>query len=283
MLEKKYSKIDISCGEFEITLGEKTIIMGILNVTPDSFSDGGEFNSVSTALNHAISMVKSGADIIDVGGESTRPGSEIVSEKEEIERVIPIIKELKRFIDKPVSIDTYKAKVARKALEAGVNIVNDVWGLQREPEIADVIAEYDVPVVIMHNQINTEYEVDIIESMIAFFEKSLGIAKSAGIKSEKIILDPGIGFGKTVAQNIEVLRRLDELHVLGYPLLLGISRKSVIGNSLDLPPHDRLEGTIALNTLGIQMGVEIIRVHDIKECLQAARMTDLIVRGNINE
>lgn len=284
MLNKKlYKKIDLNCKEFDLVLGEKTLIMGILNVTPDSFSDGGEFNSVSSALNHAITMVKTGADIIDIGGESTRPGSDEVDDKEEIKRVIPVIREIKRYINKPVSIDTYKSSVAREALEAGANIVNDVWGLQRDPKIAAVIAEYDVPVVIMHNQIDTIYEDDIISSMIKFFEKSLDIAREAGIKKHNIILDPGIGFGKTAEQNIEVLQRLEELHVLGYPLLLGISRKSVIGKTLDLPSHDRLEGTIALNTLGIQMGVEIIRVHDIKENLQAARMADIIVRGRFDE
>ncbi len=283
LVKKKYEKIEIPCREFNLELGEKTLIMGILNTTPDSFSDGGEYNTVAGALNHAIAMVKEGADIIDVGGESTRPGSEIVDEKEEIKRVIPVINELKRYINKPISVDTYKANVAREALEAGANIINDVWGLQRQPEIANVIAEYDVPVVVMHNQVTTEYENDIMESIIAFFNKSIEIAHTAGIKNENIILDPGIGFGKTVEQNIEVLRRLDELHVLGYPILLGISRKSVIGKSLDLPSHDRLEGTIALNTLGIQNGVEIIRVHDIKSNLQAAKMTDIIVRGKINE
>lgn len=284
MLNKKlYKKIDLNCKEFDLVLGEKTLIMGILNVTPDSFSDGGEFNSVSSALNHAITMVKTGADIIDIGGESTRPGADEVDDKEEIKRVIPVIREIKRYINKPVSIDTYKSSVAREALEAGANIVNDVWGLQRDPKIAAVIAEYDVPVVIMHNQIDTIYEDDIISSMIKFFEKSLDIAREAGIKKHNIILDPGIGFGKTAEQNIEVLQRLEELHVLGYPLLLGISRKSVIGKTLDLPSHDRLEGTIALNTLGIQMGVEIIRVHDIKENLQAARMADIIVRGTFDE
>lgn len=284
MLNKKlYKKIDLNCKEFDLVLGEKTLIMGILNVTPDSFSDGGEFNSVSSALNHAITMVKTGADIIDIGGESTRPGADEVDDKEEIKRVIPVIREIKRYINKPVSIDTYKSSVAREALEAGANIVNDVWGLQRDPKIAAVIAEYDVPVVIMHNQIDTIYEDDIISSMIKFFEKSLDIAREAGIKKHNIILDPGIGFGKTAEQNIEVLQRLEELHVLGYPLLLGISRKSVIGKTLDLPSHDRLEGTIALNTLGIQMGVEIIRVHDIKENLQAARMADIIVRGRFDE
>ncbi|MBI9013458.1 MAG: dihydropteroate synthase [Clostridiales bacterium] len=253
--------------------------MGILNVTPDSFSDGGNFNSVGQALNHAILMVKEGADIIDVGGESTRPGSDEVESKEEIKRVVPVIHELKRFINKPISIDTYKASVAEAALEAGANVVNDVWGLQRDPEIASVVAKYNVPVIVMHNKYNTEYDSDIMDTMIEFFKKSIAIAHEAGIKNEMIILDPGIGFGKTVDQNLEVMRRLDELQVLGYPLLLGISRKSIIGNTIDAPTHDRLEGTIALNAIGIQMGVEIIRVHDIKENVKAAKMIDAVVRG----
>lgn len=279
LTQKSYHKRTLACREFDLEIGSRTLIMGILNVTPDSFSDGGHFNSISQALNQAILMVKEGADIIDVGGESTRPGSEEVDIKEEMKRVVPVIQELKRFINKPISIDTYKASVAEAALEAGANLVNDVWGLQREPEIAKVIAKYNVPVVVMHNQVGTEYEKDIIESMIDFFNISIEIALEAGIKKEMIILDPGIGFGKTVEQNIVVMRRLDELQVLGYPILLGISRKSVIGKTLDLPTHDRLEGTIALNSIGIQMGAEIIRVHDIKENVKAAKMIDAIVRG----
>jgi len=279
LTQKSYHKRTLQCREFDLEIGSRTLIMGILNVTPDSFSDGGHFNSISQALNQSILMVKEGADIIDVGGESTRPGSEEVDAKEEMKRVVPVIQELKRFINKPISIDTYKASVAEAALEAGANIVNDVWGLQREPEIAQVIAKYNVPIVAMHNQVGTDYEKDIIETMIDFFNKTIEIALEAGIKKEMIILDPGIGFGKTVEQSIVVMRRLDELQVLGYPILLGISRKSVIGKTLDLPTHDRLEGTIALNSIGIQLGAEIIRVHDIKENVKAAKMIDAIVRG----
>ena len=278
-IKKSYDKRTLPCREFDITIGERTLVMGILNVTPDSFSDGGSFNNVSHALNHAIAMVKEGADIIDVGGESTRPGSEEVSEKEEIKRVVPVIQELKRFINKPISIDTYKSGVADAALEAGANIINDVWGFQKDPEIAEVAAHYNVPVILMHNQETTEYNKDIIESIIDFFNVSLEIALKAGVKKEMIILDPGIGFGKTVEQNLEVMKRLDELQILGYPILLGISRKSIIGKTLDLPTHDRLEGTLALNSIGIQMGAEIIRVHDIKENVKAAKMIDAIVRG----
>lgn len=279
LTQKSYNKRTLECREFDLEIGSRTLIMGILNVTPDSFSDGGHYNSVGQALNHAILMVKEGADIIDVGGESTRPGSDEVESKEEIKRVVPVIQELKRFINKPISIDTYKASVAEAALEAGANVVNDVWGLQRDPEIASVVAKYNVPVIVMHNQYNTEYDNDIIDSMIEFFKKSIAIAHEAGIKNEMIILDPGIGFGKSVDQNLEVMRRLDELQVLGYPILLGISRKSIIGNTIDVPTHDRLEGTIALNAIGIQMGAEIIRVHDIKENVKAAKMIDAVVRG----
>ncbi len=277
-IKKSYDKRTLPCREFDITIGERTLVMGILNVTPDSFSDGGSFNNVSHALNHAIAMVKEGADIIDVGGESTRPGSEEVSEKEEIKRVVPVIQELKRFINKPISIDTYKSGVADAALEAGANIINDVWGFQKDPEIAEVAAHYNVPVILMHNQETTEYNKDIIESIIDFFNVSLEIALKAGVKKEMIILDPGIGFGKTVEQNLEVMKRLDELQILGYPILLGISRKSIIGKTLDLPTHDRLEGTLALNSIGIQMGAEIIRVHDVKENIKIAQMIDAVVR-----
>lgn len=270
----------MKCREFDLEIGKKTYIMGILNVTPDSFSDGGSHESVNEALNHAISMIKSGADIIDVGGESTRPGADEVTAKEEIKRVVPVIEELKRFINKPISIDTYKASVARAALEVGANIVNDVWGLQKEPEIADVIAEYDVPVIIMHNQVGTEYDQDIMTTMIYYFKDSLEIARNAGVDESKIFIDPGIGFGKTVDQNLEVMDRLEELHVLGFPILLGISRKSIIGKTLDLPSHDRLEGTIALNAIGIQKGCEIIRVHDIEPNRRTALMIDAVVRRN---
>lgn len=278
-IKKSYDKRTIQCREFDLNIGEKTLVMGILNVTPDSFSDGGSYNNVSQALNHAITMVKEGADMIDVGGESTRPGSDEVGEKEELKRVIPVIQELKRFINKPISIDTYKAAVAEAAIDAGANIINDVWGLQREPEIAKVAAKHNVPVIAMHNQSTTEYDKDIIESIIDFFKVSIDIALEAGISKEMIILDPGIGFGKTVEQNLEVMRRLDELQVLGYPILLGISRKSIIGKTLDLPTHDRLEGTLALNAIGIQMGAEIIRVHDVKENIKAAKMIDAVVRN----
>jgi len=263
----------------KLTLGERTLIMGILNVTPDSFSDGGKFNETTRAVDHAIKMIHEGADIIDIGGESTRPGSAEVSQQEEIDRVVPVIEALNQHIKAPISIDTYKAKVAELALKSGADMVNDVWGLQREPDIAKVAAEHDVPVFAMHNQVGTEYEIDIIESMKFFFDKTIEIALKAGISEKKIILDPGIGFGKTPIQNIHVMSRLDEIKALGYPILLGTSRKSMIGKILDLPSDKRVEGTVATTVIGIMTGVEVVRVHDITENLRAALVADAIIRG----
>lgn len=278
-----HKSVLLNCKEFDLELNKKTLVMGILNVTPDSFSDGGQYEDAQTALNHAIQMVKEGADIIDVGGESTRPGSEFVPAKQEIKRVVPVIETLKKYINKPISIDTYKGDVAEAAIKAGANMVNDVWGLQKDPEMASVIAHYKVPVVIMHNQETKVYEKDIMASMIEFFNRSLEIAKNAGIKRDQIIIDPGIGFGKNLKQNQEVMNRLEELHVLKLPILLGISRKSIVGLTLDLPPHERLEGTLALNAFGIQKGVSIIRVHDVKENLRIAKMIDAVVRGDYEQ
>ena len=235
--------------------GKRTYIMGILNVTPDSFSDGGDFNSVEKALKHAKEMVAEGADMVDIGGESTRPGhiyvdSEYVDSEEEIRRVVPVIKALREEISVPMSIDTYKADVAEEALKLGVEMVNDVWGLRRDENMANVVAKYDAEVCIMHNQDGTEYDKDIMESIKDFLNESIKMALDAGVKKEKIVLDPGIGFGKTFEQNLEVLRRLGELRELGYPILLGTSRKSVIGNVLHLEPKDRVEGTVATTVLG---------------------------------
>lgn len=258
--------------------GKKTYIMGILNVTPDSFSDGGDFKSIDKAISHAKEMVKQGCDIVDLGGESTRPGHKFVDAKEEIKRVVPVIKKLKEEINVPISIDTYKAEVANEALKLGVEMVNDVWGLRKDKDMAKTIAKYDAHVCIMHNQDNTEYEKDIIESIKEFLEESIKIGIEAGIDKNKIVLDPGIGFGKTFEQNLEVLRRLGELRDLSYPILLGTSRKSVIGKVLDVEPKERLEGTIATTVLGIRDGVDIVRVHDVKENLMAAKMADAIYR-----
>ncbi len=259
--------------------GKKTYIMGILNVTPDSFSDGGNYTNIEIAVKHAKEMIDDGADIIDVGGESTRPGHKFVSAEEEISRISPVIKILKENIDVPISIDTYKSQVAEEALKLGVDMVNDVWGLTYDEDMADVIGKYDASVCIMHNQEGTEYEKDIIESIKEFLENSIEKALKAGVKKEKIVLDPGIGFGKTFEQNLEVLKRLNELKTLGYPILLGTSRKSVLGNIVGGEPKERVEATVATTVSGIRDGVEIVRVHDVKENLQAAKIADKLYRG----
>ncbi len=259
--------------------GKKTYIMGILNVTPDSFSDGGNYTNIEIAVKHAKEMIDDGADIIDVGGESTRPGHKFVSAEEEISRISPVIKILKENIDVPISIDTYKSQVAEEALKLGVDMVNDVWGLTYDEDMADVIGKYDASVCIMHNQEGTEYEKDIIESIKEFLENSIEKALKAGVKKEKIVLDPGIGFGKTFEQNLEVLKRLNELKTLGYPILLGTSRKSVLGNIVGGEPKERVEATVATTVCGIRDGVEIVRVHDVKENLQAAKIADKLYRG----
>jgi len=277
--EKKYDTIELKFQDYKLELGSRTFVMGILNATPDSFSDGGCFNEIEAGVKHAVQMVAEGADIIDVGGESTRPGAAEVTMEDELGRVVPLIESIRANVEVPISIDTYKAHVAEAALKAGASIVNDVWGLQREPDIAKVAAAAGAPVIAMHNQIGTEYSEDIIASMIKFFKKSIHIALDAGIPKEHIILDPGIGFGKTSEQNVVVISRLNELHVLGYPILLGTSRKSMIGKILDLPAKERVEGTIATNVLGVMAGMEIIRVHDVKENLRAVKVADAIVRG----
>ena len=258
--------------------GKRTYIMGILNVTPDSFSDGGDFSNIDIAVNHAKEMINEGADIIDLGGESTRPGHSYVDADEEKRRILPVIKRLKEEINVPISVDTYKSDVAQEALELGVEMINDIWGLTKDSNMANIVAKYDAYICIMHNQDGTEYNKDIMESIKEFLQDSIDLALKRGIKKEKIVLDPGIGFGKTFEQNLEVLKRLDEIKGLGYPVLLGTSRKSVIGNVLNVEPKQRLEGTIATTVLGIRDGVDIVRVHDVKENLKAAKMADAIYR-----
>lgn len=267
----------LDCRGKSITLGERTLVMGILNATPDSFSDGGKYSNVETALAHARQMEADGADIIDVGGESTRPGHLPVGVEEELNRVLPVLRALVREIKVPVSIDTTKAEVARRALEEGAHIVNDQWSLRADPALAPLCAEYGAPLVMMHNQQGTAYR-DIMGDMVRFFEESIDLAVSAGVPRDNIIIDPGIGFGKTVAQNIEVMRRMRELGCLGLPVLLGTSRKSLIGKTLDLPADQRVEGTAATVTLGIVNGADIVRVHDVKEMVRVVKMTDAMVR-----
>lgn len=262
-----------------MTFSDKIYVMGILNATPDSFSDGGAYLDVEKAVAHALQMIADGADIIDIGGESTRPGSMLVDAEEELRRVIPVIKALRSVSDVPISIDTYKAVVAEAAIEAGATLINDVWGFQKDPQMPKVVAKYGVKAIAMHNQEGTHYEQGVIEDMKRFFEKSIALVKEAGASESQIILDPGIGFGKTVAQNLEVMKQLALIKSWGYPLLLGTSRKSMIGNVLDLPVHDRLEGTLATTVVGVMAGVDIIRVHDILPNSRSIKMTQAILRG----
>lgn len=268
----------LNCRGYELPLGNRSHIMGILNITPDSFSDGGEYISLENSIKQGKTLVKDGASIIDIGGESTRPGYLPITDEEEIKRVALVIETLLKEVKVPLSLDTYKSKVAHHALEQGVHIINDIWGLQKDPNMAPIIAQYQVPVIVMHNQDSTNYTGDIIEEIKFYLAKSIDIALRAGIKDENIILDPGIGFGKTFEQNLQVLARLTEFNDLGYPLLLGTSRKGFIGKILDLPPQERVEGTIATTVLGISSGFDIFRVHDVKENFRALTVTDKIVR-----
>ena len=264
-------------GNKDFEIGKRTYIMGILNVTPDSFSDGGKFNNIEAAINHAKIMVSQGADIIDIGGESTRPGHEAVSIDEEIKRVIPIIVALKREIEVPISVDTYKGKVAELALQAGAAMINDVWGFKKDAYIAKVAAKYNVPCCLMHNRDNKNYT-NLDSDILKDLEESIRIALKAGVKSENIILDPGIGFAKSYEDNLKTMNNLEKLNRLGYPVLLGTSRKSMIGFALDLPANERLEGTLATTTIGIMKGCEFIRVHDVLENKRVCVMTDAICR-----
>ncbi|MEB1805996.1 MAG: dihydropteroate synthase [Bacillaceae bacterium] len=256
-------------------IGETTV-MGILNATPDSFSDGGLFNEIETAVRHAKEMVSQGAKIIDIGGESTRPGAEKVEQNEELKRVIPIISAIAKEVDVPISIDTYKSEVAKQAIEAGASIINDVWGAKADPKMAGVAAAYDVPIILMHNRTNKNY-VNLLEDMKRDLQESIDICHEAGVRDDQIILDPGIGFAKTYEHNLEVMRKLDEIVDLGYPVLLGTSRKSFIAKALDLPVDERVEGTGATVCLGIAKGCQIVRVHDVLEMSRMAKMMDAML------
>ena len=254
-----------------------TYIMGILNVTPDSFSDGGRYDSIDEAFKHARQMVMDGADLIDIGGESTRPGHVPVSDEEEIKRIVPVIEMIKRHLDVPISVDTYKPAVAKAAIEAGADMINDIWGLKKDPEMAKIIAETGVTCCLMHNREAADYE-DLIPDCIADLKETLRIAEDAGIDRDKIVLDPGIGFGKTYEQNLLVLKHLNEFHALGYPLLLGTSRKSVIGLTLDLPTDERLEGTLATTVMGVMARMSFVRVHDLVANERAITMTEAVLK-----
>lgn len=262
-------------GNREFDVDKHTYIMGILNVTPDSFSDGGKWNDEDAALKHAEEMIEEGADIIDIGGESTRPGYTLLSDEEEIARVVPVIQAVKSRFDVPVSIDTYKSHVARAALEAGADLVNDIWGLKYDQELAGVIAEYQVPCCLMHNRREADYQ-DFMKDMLQDLRETISIAKKAGIPDQNIILDPGVGFGKTYENNLEAINRLEHMHELGYPILLGTSRKSVIGLTLDLPASERLEGTLATTVIGVMKKAAFVRVHDIRANARIIKMTEAI-------
>lgn len=263
-------------GAREFELGKRTYVMGILNVTPDSFSDGGKWMEMDASLYHVEEMLQEGMDILDIGGESTRPGYEMLGEEEETARVAPVIEAVRKRFDIPISLDTYKSHVAKAGIEAGADLINDIWGLKYDSAMAGVIAASGVPCCLMHNRKAPEY-MDFMQEVAADLADTIHLAEKAGIRDDRIILDPGVGFGKTYDQNLEVIRCLEELHMFGYPLLLGTSRKSVIGITLDLPVEERLEGTLATTVVGVMKGCSFIRVHDVRENVRAVRMTEAIL------
>ena len=253
-----------------------TYIMGILNVTPDSFSDGGKFNQIDAALKHAEEMIRDGADVIDIGGESTRPGYTKISDEEEIDRVVPVIEAVKKEFGIPISVDTYKSGVAEAAAQAGADLINDIWGLKYDARMAEVIAKSGLACCLMHNRDNTEYR-NFMEDVKQDLRETIALAKAAKIADDKIILDPGVGFAKSYENNLEVIRRLKEFNELKYPVLLGTSRKSVIGLTLDLPAAERVEGTIVTTVMAVEAGCMFVRVHDVKENHRAIQMAEAIL------
>jgi dihydropteroate synthase len=272
----------LDCRGHHLHLDRRTYIMGVINCTPDSFYAASRRREVADAVAAGVRMVDEGADLLDVGGESTRPGSDPVSAEEEKERVLPVIEALRSQVNVPISIDTYKAEVAREALEAGAHMVNDISGLRFDPEMADVVREFEVPVVVMHMkgrpkdmQVNPDYD-DLMGELYDYFVQRVDFCEAKGIPRERVVIDPGIGFGKRYEHNYEIIRRLRELADLGQPVLLGPSRKSFIGAALGLPPEERLEGTAAAVALGIQNGAHIVRVHDVAEMVRVARVADLL-------
>ena len=278
----KRELFDVAYPHGKLHLGRRTHVMGILNVTPDSFYDGKRYNTAEDAVNHASKMLEEGADIIDVGGESTRPGAYPISEAEELKRVIPLIKLLSKEVRKPISIDTYKARVAEKAIEAGASIINDIGGLLMDKHMAKVAAEAKVPVIIMHKKGNPrimqKYPVrkNVMSEILSYLQKSVSRAVNAGIDEDKIILDPGIGFGKTLRQNLEILKRLREFKSMGFPILIGTSRKKFIGAILKLSVQERLNGTLATLAVAVMNGAHIVRVHDVREAVQVVRICDAV-------
>ncbi len=262
---------------FLSALADRPLVMGILNVTPDSFSDGGQFDTVEAALNQARAMEADGCDVLDIGGESTRPGATVVAAEAERDRVVPVLNALAGQTALPVSIDTYKASVARAAVGAGAVIVNDVWGLQKDPEMAGVVAETGAAVIVMHNRGEADPSLDVMDDMRAFLTRSLEIAQAAGIPDDRILVDPGIGFGKTPEQSLTCINRLDELAAwFGRPVLLGLSRKRFIGHVLGNEVEDRLYGTLAANMAGLARGARVLRVHDVKPHAEAVKLTQAI-------
>ena len=257
----------------------QTYIMGILNVTPDSFSDGGKFNDVSRAIDHVAQMIEEGAHIIDVGGESTRPGFHEVSAEEEMARTIPVIEAIKARFDIPVSIDTYKAQTAEEAIKAGACLGNDVWGFKKDPEIANVTAQYDVACCLMHNRKEAVYK-NFLQDMKHDLQESVEIALKAGVDKNKIMIDPGVGFAKSYQENLQAIKHVGELKELGYPVLLATSRKSVIGLTLDTDKDNRVEGTVATTVLGVMAGCMFVRVHDVKENARAIQMTQAVLTAD---
>ena len=253
-----------------------TYIMGILNVTPDSFSDGGNYSAVDNALFRVEEMIKEGVDILDVGGESTRPGYQQISVSEEIERVVPVLERIKANFDIPISLDTYKSEVALNGIKAGADMINDIWGLKADDKMARIIAENEVACCLMHNRKEALYD-SYLEDVVVDLKESIRMALDAGIAKDKIMIDPGVGFGKTYEHNLEILRKLDILDTLGYPILLGVSRKSVIGLTLDLPISERLNGTLALSAYGMLRGCSFLRVHDIKQNKEVVCMLEAIM------
>lgn len=263
-------------GKYTFDTDHHCYVMGILNVTPDSFSDGGKWNDMDRAMAHAAQMIEEGATIIDVGGESTRPGYTMISDEEEISRVVPMIRELKKRFDVAVSVDTYKSAVAKAAVEAGADMVNDIWGLKYDEKMAEVIANTGAACCLMHNRKEADYT-DFMPDMLEDLKETVAIAKKAGIADDKICLDPGVGFGKTYENNLEAIHYVDQLLTLGYPVLLGTSRKSVIGLTLDLPASERMEGTVATSVIGVMKGCAFVRVHDVRENARAIRMTEAVL------
>ena len=263
-------------GNKKFDVKRHTYIMGILNVTPDSFSDGGNYSAVDNALFRVEEMIKEGVDILDVGGESTRPGYQQISVSEEIERVVPVLERIKANFDIPISLDTYKSEVALNGIKAGADMINDIWGLKADDKMARIIAENEVACCLMHNRKEALYD-SYLEDVVVDLKESIRMALDAGIAKDKIMIDPGVGFGKTYEHNLEILRKLDILDTLGYPILLGVSRKSVIGLTLDLPISERLNGTLALSAYGMLRGCSFLRVHDIKQNKEVVCMLEAIM------